>query len=115
MRIQKSFLWALPLILASCVSSKKYKSLNASYDAANQKIAALDGSLSKCNGEVSNLQTENGMLNKRIADFEMQVKYLKENNTQALAQLENLSVISKQQAENIKKSMENIGAKDNYI
>ena len=48
-------------------------------------------------------------------DFETQVKYLKENNTQALAQLENLSVISKQQADNIKKSMENIGAKDVYI
>jgi len=105
----------LPLILASCVSSKKYKSLNASFEAANQKIASLDGSLTNCNGDLSNMQTENGLLNKRIADFEMQVKYLKENNTQALAQLENLSVISRQQAENIKKSMENIGAKDNYI
>jgi chemotaxis protein MotB len=115
MRTKQLLLWALPLLLASCVSSKKYKSLNTQYETANQKIASLDGSLNKCNTDLSNLQTENGALNKRIADFENQVKFLKENNTQALVQLETMSVISKQQADNIKKSMENIGAKDNYI
>jgi chemotaxis protein MotB len=40
---------------------------------------------------------------------------LKENNTVALKQLENLSVISSSQAESIKKSLDNIGAKDAYI
>ena len=40
---------------------------------------------------------------------------LKKNNNQALKQLEDLSVISSSQAESIKKSLENIGAKDNYI
>jgi len=43
------------------------------------------------------------------------VDYLRENNTQALKQLENLSVISGSQAESIKKSLDNIGAKDAYI
>ena len=41
--------------------------------------------------------------------------FLKDNNNQALKQLENLSVISGSQAESIKKSLENIGAKDAYI
>ena len=41
--------------------------------------------------------------------------YLKENNSTALKQLESLSVISGSQAESIKKSLDNIGAKDAYI
>jgi chemotaxis protein MotB len=40
---------------------------------------------------------------------------LKENNNMAVKQLQDLSVISSAQAESIKKSLENIGAKDNYI
>jgi len=40
---------------------------------------------------------------------------LKENNNQAIKQLQDLSVISSAQAESIKKSMDNIGAKDSYI
>jgi len=40
---------------------------------------------------------------------------LKENNTQAIKQLQSLSVITSTQAESIKKSLDNIGVKDNYI
>jgi chemotaxis protein MotB len=40
---------------------------------------------------------------------------LKQNNTQAIKQLESLSIITSQQAESIKKSLENIGSKDAYI
>ena len=50
-----------------------------------------------------------------IANLNKQVDFLKQNNTQALKQLEDMSVISSTQAESIKKSMENIGAKDSYI
>jgi chemotaxis protein MotB len=50
-----------------------------------------------------------------IDNLNKQNQFLKENNTQALKQLQDLSVISSSQAESIKKSMENIGAKDAYI
>ena len=50
-----------------------------------------------------------------IESLNKQIAFLKDNNTQALQQLQNLSVISSSQAESIKKSMENIGAKDSYI
>ena len=40
---------------------------------------------------------------------------MKANNTSALKQLEDLSVITASQAESIKKSIENIGGKDAYI
>jgi chemotaxis protein MotB len=54
------------------------------------------------------LQSEIDALNKQIA-------FLKENNNQALKQLQDVSVISSTQAESIKKSLENLGAKDAYI
>jgi chemotaxis protein MotB len=54
-------------------------------------------------------------MNSKVTDLNGQVDYLKSNNNQALKQLESLSVISSQQAESIKKSMDNIGAKDAYI
>jgi chemotaxis protein MotB len=44
-----------------------------------------------------------------------QIGLLKENNNVALKQLQDLSVISSSQAESIKKSLDNIGAKDLYI
>ncbi len=54
-------------------------------------------------------------MEKDIANLKKQIDFLKENNTQALKQLQDLSVISATQAESIKKSMDNIGAKDAYI
>src|SRR6202008_1088525 len=61
------------------------------------------------------LENDNASLNARIGDLNKQIDFLKANNTSALKQLEDLSVISSSQAESIKKSMENIGAKDSYI
>ncbi|HEV7783262.1 MAG TPA: OmpA family protein [Chitinophagaceae bacterium] len=61
------------------------------------------------------MENDNAMLNGRITNLNKQVDFLKANNTSALKQLQDLSVITASQAESIKKSMENIGAKDNYI
>src|SRR5690606_28997230 len=61
------------------------------------------------------LERKNAAMESRISGLNEQVDFLKKNNTQALKQLEDLSVISSSQAESIKKSMENIGAKDSYI
>ena len=106
---------ALPVLLFSCVSTKKLKEEQAKLAALNEKYGALEKSLKGCeddknalNRDKSNLETQVSALNDKIA-------FLKENNTQALKQLQDMSVISGQQAESIKKSMENIGAKDQYI
>lgn len=106
---------SIPFILSSCVSSKKYKSLESQYAGSETRNRALDSTLSICTTDKKNLKNENGLLNKQIADLQSQNAFLKENSTQALSQLESMSVISKQQSESIKASMENIGAKDAYI
>ncbi|WP_431216235.1 hypothetical protein ACQ86N_17325 [Puia sp. P3] len=48
-------------------------------------------------------------------DLNRQLPAIRENNTQLLKQLQDLSVISSSQAESIRKSLDNIGAKDVYI
>lgn len=112
-------LLTIPLLIGSCVSSKKYKTLEST---SNTRIQELESLLGNCNTEKaellvvrSSLEKENGEMKNRIDDLQKQTAFLKENNTQALTQLENMAVISKQQAESIRKSMENIGSKDAYI
>lgn len=110
------------LLLFSCVSSKKFKAAKADYAKLEAKYTLAESDLAECSTEKATLarqketlERELALLNSKVTDLNGQVDYLKANNNQALKQLENLSVISSQQAESIKKSMDNIGAKDAYI
>lgn len=109
----------LPAVVAvtlfSCVSSKKFKKSQADYATLQGQYTQLQGNLNDCNAEKSQLSTAKSGLENDIANLNKQIDLLKQNNTQALKQLEDMSVISSSQAESIKKSMENIGAKDAYI
>ncbi len=104
------------VFLGSCVSSKKF---NASQQQAQAKYDSLytrsQGDLAACkdaNGELSHQKT---VLQGQVDELNRQQAFIKENNTQLLKQLQDLSVITGSQAESIKKSLENIGAKDVYI
>jgi len=103
------------IFLFSCVSSKKFKKSQADYATLQTQYSQSQGDLSACNDEKANLQRQKSGLETDIANLNKQMEFLKQNNTQALKQLEDLSVISSSQAESIKKSMENLGAKDSYI
>ncbi|MBS1511888.1 MAG: OmpA family protein [Bacteroidetes bacterium] len=110
---------AAPLLLFSCVSSKKFKKSQADYAALQaqhtQLQSQLQSTINDCNNEKAVLNKQKEALENDVANLNRQVDMLKQNNNQALKQLQDLSVISATQAESIKKSMENIGAKDNYI
>jgi len=113
---------AASVLLFSCVSSKKFKTAQAQYGELQTKYTQLQVDLSNCNDakadlnrQKSSLENDNASLNDRIGDLNKQIDFLKANNTSALRQLQDLSVITSSQAESIKKSMENIGAKDSYI
>ena len=99
----------------SCVSTKKYQALEGKLKEAETSIAGVQGDLRACRDEKAELERKRAADEARIAALSEQNNFLKENNNQALKQLQDLSVISSQQAESIKKSMENIGAKDMYI
>jgi chemotaxis protein MotB len=96
----------------SCVSNKKFelaqkqaRSMRDSLTSANSNLLA---SLNTCKDSTD-------AKDKRLTALQDQNGLLRQNNTQALKQLQDLSVITGTQAESIKKSLDNIGAKDNYI
>ncbi len=110
------------MLLFSCVSSKKFKKSQADYTELQTKYTQLQGDLTNCNDakaeltrQKSGLETDKANLEGKIADLNKQIDFLKTNNTTVLKQLEDLSVVSSAQADNIRKSLENIGAKDLYI
>lgn len=102
-------------ILTSCVSTKKFKDEVARYDRLNSSYIDLQGNLKTCQDEKEDANRRKALLQNDIENLNKQVAYLKENNTQALRQLQDLSVITAAQAASINKSLENIGAKDSYI
>jgi chemotaxis protein MotB len=103
------------LLLFSCVSSKKYKGEVAKYNELSGNYTKLQGDLKGCEDAKAEYARNKTSLENEIDNLKKQNEFLKQNNTQALKQLQDLSVISSSQAESIKKSLENIGAKDAYI
>ena len=103
------------VLLLSCVSSKKYKAEQARYTELNNQHTQLQASLKNCETDKATVTRQKEGLQTEIDALNKQVAFLKEHNTQTLKQLQDLSVISSSQAESIKKSLENIGAKDVYI
>jgi chemotaxis protein MotB len=108
--------------LSACVSSKKFKSAQQDYSKLQERYTLLETENNACGEEKrillrqkETLEREKALLTARIKELQEQVTYVKDNNNQTLKQLESLSVISTQQAESIKKSMENLGIKDAYI
>src|SRR5690606_27511285 len=105
----------LSVSLFSCVSNKKFKAEKARYETLNAGYLQLQNGLKNCEDSALAQAKQRALLENEIANLNKQLAYLKENNTQTLKQLQDLSVISSSQAESIKKSLENIGAKDAYI
>jgi chemotaxis protein MotB len=120
----KHGLWfgLFPIILFSCVSSKKFKDQVAKNNELSTKYSTLLGEYNDCQknktdltAQKSSLETDNSSLKSQIANLQKENDYLKQNSTTMLNQLQSLSVLSTSQAESVKKSLENIGAKDAYI
>jgi chemotaxis protein MotB len=106
----------------SCVSPKKlqeaeskYGQLNSAYAELQSKYRDAQDAVSKNKNDAERFGATNKSLQSTIDDLNKQVDFLRNNNTTVLSQLKDLSVVTGSQAESIKKSLENIGAKDLYI
>lgn len=84
-------------------------------DSLNQAHSKLQGDFKLCEDDKAEAARKKAAYESEIEALKKQLDFVKDNNTTALKQLEDLSVISTAQAESIKKSLENIGAKDAYI
>jgi chemotaxis protein MotB len=116
MKLKQSLLFAaLAVFLFSCVSQKKFKAEVAKADSLTAANAKLAADLKNCNDLTSADANAKAALQKQLDDLQKQLDLAKQNHDATLKQLQDLSVISSTQAESIKKSLDNIGAKDSYI
>jgi len=109
------FLLAGMISISSCVSSKKLKESEGRYKTLSDQYVLLESSKRDCETEKSDLSRQKALSDKDVELLKKQVEFLKANNDAALNQLRDMSVLSTSQAESIKKSLDNIGAKDSYI
>jgi chemotaxis protein MotB len=103
------------LLMASCVSTKKYSSLQRQYAELKEQYAAQGDRIASCESEKSELNQQNRLKENELRNLQQQMDFLKENNTQMLRRLQDLSVLSGTQAESVRKSLENLGERDAYI
>jgi chemotaxis protein MotB len=96
------------IMMSACVSRKKYKAQVKQYDTLKTDYDQIKMQLGLCS-------TDKEKQAKTIEEMERELAYLKENSSTMLRQLSDLSVITVQQSESIKKSLENINSKDAYI
>ncbi len=107
--------FASAFIFSSCVSKKLMQGEKVRYETLQTSYNELQGQLKDCNDLTVENSRKKALLEAEIENMKRENAFLKDNNNQALKQLENLSVISSSQAESIKKSLDNIGSKDSYI
>lgn len=106
---------ASAFIFSSCVSKKLMQGEKVRYETLQGEYNSLQNQLKDCNDLSAENLRKKALLESEIENMKKENAFLKDNNNQALKQLENLSVISSSQAESIKKSLDNIGSKDSYI
>lgn len=96
------------LILTSCVSQKKYATLQT-------QLTNSQNELKNCTNEQLILETNLANEKSKIEKLESQMDYFKSTNTNLLDRLSDLSVVSKSGAESIKKSLEALNEQNRYI
>ncbi len=101
--------------LFSCVSNKKFKAEQVRYVTLDAAHTRLQSDLQSCEANSAELARSKAALQSELDNLNKMNALIKENNTTVLRQLQDLSVLSGTQAESVKKSLENLGAKDLYI
>jgi len=115
MRPVHFYLIIFPFTVLSCVSSGKFKAMEQQAQKNDSLYTGSQRTLKTCQDVNSDLVRQKTSLQNQTNDLDLQLTASKENNTLLRKQLKDLSAISSSQAESIKKSMDNMGAKDSYI
>lgn len=92
-------------LLSSCVSKKKFTSLESKYKTQKQELVDAKADLMKCQLESQN----------KLAALQQRVSDLKEDKEKTLEYVDNLTVLSKSASDNIKETLAQMAKKDEYI
>jgi len=117
------------VFLTSCVSKKEYLALQGNYDDLQSQLRNSQQDLANCNANVAGLQQQitsrdgtiqqkNGeidALNNKNELLERELEFQKQNNTNLLSRMEELSILSKQEAENVRETLQSLNKQNEYI
>lgn len=117
------------VFLTSCVSKKEYLALQGNYDDLQTQLRNAQNDINDCNSRVAGLRqdlsnrdaqiqqknSELGGLNNKVDLLERELDFQKQNNTNLLSRLEELSILSKTGAENVKQTLESLNRQNEYI
>ncbi|SHE57448.1 chemotaxis protein MotB [Arenibacter palladensis] len=103
------YLYVLAITLfTSCVSQKKYTAMQ-------DRAVNCENELNTSKNQINLLEAGLANEKNRSKSLEQQMEYFKSTNTDLLARLSDLSVVSKSGAESIKKSLEALNEQNKYI
>lgn len=119
----------LGVLMTSCVTKKKFISLQSELDAANKDLGACGVSLNeymnrlttceqdklKLQGELANAQSTVGLRQEQIQDLKDQLADVKSQRDKQVSQVGNLTVLSQSASDNIKETLSQLEKKDKYI
>lgn len=117
------------LAMFSCVSKKKFTSLQTELDAANKDLGACGVSLNeymnrltvceqekeRLRSDLRNTQTAVKLREEQIADMKTQIDDIKAQRDKQLTQVEGLTNLSQSATANIKETLSQLEKKDKYI
>lgn len=96
------------ILLSSCVSKKKFNGLTLDCENCKKELDETRAALLQA-------QAEAKVSNDKIAALNEEIAFLKNNYTNLLDRLSDMAVLSKSQAESVRKSLEKIDDQSKYI
>lgn len=109
-------------MLNSCVSKKKYDSLQSELELANlnygqsaEDISRLTRELSACEQEKARLQASGEGKEQQLSDLRAQIADIQEQRDRQLEQVEDLTNLSKTASDNVTETLAQMSGKDRYI
>lgn len=109
MKIKSTLILFFTLILlSSCVSKKKFNGLTLDCENCKKELEQTRMALLQA-------QAESKVSNDKIASLNDEIAFLKNNYTNLLDRLSDMAVLSKAQAESVKKSLDKIDDQSKYI
>lgn len=109
------FYFLMVIALSSCVTKKKFQATVLEKDKIDMSLRQTTSDLAECEKKFGKKSTEYNTLsdeltkaNTKITELNTEIEYQKTANVKLLDQMANLSVISKEGAESIRKSLETI-------
>ena len=121
-RLYLSMIALSVMMLASCVSKKKFTALEADLKTANEQLGKCGESLndymarlSTCSSELNTLKTEKSLREEQIADLRAQLTDCKIQRDKQVTQVGDMAVMSQTANENMKLTLAQLAEKDKYI